>query len=151
MIYGFVVRFKWNKRIRRVIEIKAEQTLADLQAAIQQSIGWDNDHAYTFYMDGGKNDKRFAIDSPDLWGVDDNHGPMADEVSIGELGLKIGHSFLYLFDYGDQHLFTIKLGTTITVSPEKSQTHTYPRLVDSRGEAPPQYPAWDDDEQWDIE
>jgi hypothetical protein len=32
-----------------VIELLAEQTLADLQAAIQQALGWDNDHAYTFF------------------------------------------------------------------------------------------------------
>jgi hypothetical protein len=154
IVYGFVVRFKWDKYIRRVIEIRPEQTLADLQAAIQQSIGWDNDHLYTFYMSGDEADRRFAINAPgyDGWGyADDDYLPPANEVTIGELGLRIGDSFLYLFDYGDRHLFTIRLGATITVPSGKPPPHTYPRLVDSRGEALPQYTEWDDDEIWNIE
>jgi hypothetical protein len=146
--------FKWDKYIRRVIEIQSEQTLADLQAAIQQSIGWDNDHLYTFYMSNDRDDRRFAINAPgyDGWGyADDDYLPPANEISIGELGLRTGDSFLYLFDYGDQHLFTIQLGPTITVPPKKSRSRTYPRLVDSQGEAPAQYSEWDDDEIWDIE
>jgi hypothetical protein len=153
MVYGFVVKFKWDKHIRRVIEIRSEQTLADLQAAIQQSIGWDNDHLYTFYMSGDEADRRFAINASDYggWGdADDDYLPPANEVTIGELGLRKGDTFLYLFDYGDRHLFTIQLGATITVPSGKLPPHTYPRLVDSRGEAPPQYPGWDDNEIWNI-
>jgi hypothetical protein len=146
MVYSFVVKFKWDKHIRRVIEIRSEQTLADLQTAIQQSIGWDNDHLYTFYMSGDEADRRFAINADDWGYADDDYLPPANEVTIGELGLRIGDSFLYLFDYGDRHLFTIKLGATTTVPPKELQTHTYPRLADSQGEAPPQYPGWDDDE-----
>jgi hypothetical protein len=154
MIYRFVVKFNWDKHIRRVIEIQSKQTLADLQVAIQQSIGWDNDHLYTFYMSNDRDDRRFAINAPgyDDWDyVDDDYLPPANEISIGELGLRTGDSFLYLFDYGDQHLFTIQLGPTITVPPKKSRSRTYPRLVDSQGEAPAQYSEWDDDEIWDIE
>ena len=35
--------------------------------------------------------------------------------------------------------------------PEELRSRTYPRLVDSQGEAPPQYPDWDDDEIWEID
>ncbi len=149
LVYGFVVKLKWDKHIRRVIEIQSEQTLADLQAAIQQSIGWNNDHLYTFYMNGDEHDRRFAITTPDYdeWAdADVDYLPPANEITIGGLGLNIGDSFLYLFDYGDSHLFTIQLGATTVMPLEKLQSRTYPRLIDSRGEAPPQYPEWDDDE-----
>jgi hypothetical protein len=154
MVYGFVVKFKWDKHIRRLIEIRSEQTLADLQAAIQQSIGWDNDHLYTFYMSGDEDDRRFAINAPgyDGWSyADDDYLCPANEVTIGELGLRTGDSFLYLFDYGDRHLFTVQLGATSVMPPEELRSRTYPRLVDSQGEAPPQYPDWDDDEIWEID
>jgi len=154
-VYQFEVNFRWSKDVRRVIGIRSEQTLADLQAAIQQSIDWDNDHLYTFYLSGDEGDRRFAINAPgydDGWGdaVEDRLPP-ASEITIGELGLRTGDSFLYLFDYGDRHLFTLKLRAATAMLPEQLQARSYPRLVESRGEAPPQYPTWDDDEIWDID
>ena len=50
------------------------------------------------------------------------------------MNLKPKQKFLYLYDYGDQLEFEveyIKEGF-----PEKT---TYPRIIDSRGEAPEQY------------
>ncbi len=148
-IYGFIIQLEEDRRVRRVIELLAEQTLADLQVAIQQALGWDNDHAYTFFMSGADDDPRFALHSPDFetWDYEaDEDWPTADEITLAELGLSLGHTFLYLFDYGDQHRFTLQLGAVTTLPPEKVQAQTYPRLVESRGEAPPQYPEWDDDE-----
>jgi len=54
--------------------------------------------------------------------------------NVLSVNLKPKQKFLYLYDYGDQLEFEveyIKEGF-----PEKT---TYPRIIDSRGEAPEQY------------
>jgi hypothetical protein len=50
--------------------------------------------------------------------------------------------FLFLFDYGDEWHFGVKLiGTGQPPQPGAR----YPRLVATHGDAPPQYPAIDDE------
>ena len=53
--------------------------------------------------------------------------------------------FLFLFDFGDNWEFGVKLMRT---SQELHPTEAYPRIANSKGEAPPQYPELDD---WDEE
>ena len=54
--------------------------------------------------------------------------------------------FLFLFDYGDEWHFGVKLRRVSTRVEPGAQ---YPRLAASQGEAPPQYPNAEDD--WDDE
>lgn len=82
---------------------------------------------------------------------DDDDAPDVDEILIreapypGKTGKK---EFLFLFDYGDEWRFGVKLlGTSNAVTPDAE----YPRVTAARGEAPPQYPPWDDEEEWDDE
>jgi hypothetical protein len=53
----------------------------------------------------------------------------------------LGHTMLFLFDYGDEWHFRVTLKET----GEKAAKVRYPRVVESRGEAPEQYPV-DEDE-----
>lgn len=57
----------------------------------------------------------------------------ATKVKIESLNFKPKQKFLYLFDYGDRWEFEAKY---INEGPEKT---IYPRIIDSRGEAPEQY------------
>jgi hypothetical protein len=66
----------------------------------------------------------------------------AETAVLGELGLPLKHKFLYLFDFGDDHLFTL---TVAGVEPRTARAR-YPRVVERKGAAPPQYPAWDDED-----
>lgn len=66
--------------------------------------------------------------------------------TVESLGLEPGQSFLYLFDYGDEWRFTVKLSRIGAASEPGVE---YPRIVEVVGEAPPQYPNWEDDEEWD--
>jgi hypothetical protein len=59
---------------------------------------------------------------------------------LGELGLKRRHTFLYLFDYGDHNLFEIKV---VDVQARALPGVNYPRVTDSDGEAPLQYPRYE--------
>ncbi len=67
----------------------------------------------------------------------------ADDVRravIDKLNLSVGKEFLYLFDYGDQWEFIVKVEA---INPNAPQAK-YPRIVESMGQAPEQYPDWDD-------
>jgi len=87
----------------------------------------------------------------DPFGFDDEEAPDVDEVLIravpfpGKTGKK---EFLFLFDYGDEWHFGVKL---LGTSEKKTPRARYPRVTAKRGKAPPQYPSWDDedDEDWD--
>jgi hypothetical protein len=139
--YALKVKFKYDKRTYRTIELRSEETLEDLHDAIQSAWRWDSDHLYSFYMNGQRGDQRYEFVSP--W---DNEGPAwVDEAVLGELGLTLKHKFLYLFDYGDQHEFEIE----VVGIREKAEPGTYPRVIDSNGKAPRQYSYAEDDEDED--
>ena len=69
----------------------------------------------------------------------------AEETEVASLNLKPKQLFFYLFDFGDEwwHEITVE---SIDTPAEKGK---YPRVVDSRGESPPQYPDYEDDEDYD--
>lgn len=70
--------------------------------------------------------------------------------TLETLALKKGKKFLYLFDYGDEWRFDVKVHA---INPDADPALDYPLLVESVGEAPIQYPDWDeaDDEADDDE
>jgi len=121
----------------RKIAISSENTLEDLQVAINNAFHFDFDHLYAFFMDG-KPWSHNAINAPQC-----DEGPFADEFKIGELGLSVGQQFLYLFDFGDEWCFWVKLEDIKEGEPESSE----PEVIESKGEAPQQYPSYGDDEE----
>jgi hypothetical protein len=129
--YAFKVKFKWAKRVYRTIELRSEQTLDDLHHAIQRAIGWDADHLYSFFVSGMAHDNRYRVSCP----YEEDSPPWTGEAVVGELGLTKGHKFLYYFDYGDCHEFEVEV---VDVRPQ-AEAGDYPRVVDAKGDAPPQY------------
>lgn len=136
--YAFKVKFMWDKRTYRTIELRSEDTLEDLHLAIQQAIDWDNDHLYSFFMNGKRYDEDYTFASP----MEDDRPGYTTEAVIGELGLVLKHKFMYFFDYGDSHEFEVEV---VGIRPEAGPG-TFPRVVDSQGKAPPQYWSGEDDE-----
>ena len=68
--------------------------------------------------------------------------------TLESLELQPGQSFLYLFDYGDEWHFNVRVHA---VDENASSTIQYPRVVQIVGEAPPQYPDLEDEneEEWE--
>jgi hypothetical protein len=130
-VYAFKVKFKWAKRVYRIIELRSEQTLDDLHYAIQRAIHWDADHLYSFFVGGMAHDGRYRVSCP----YEEDSPPWTDEAVVGGLGLTKGHKFLYYFDYGDCHEFEVEV---VDVRPQ-AEAGDYPRVVDAKGDAPPQY------------
>lgn len=139
------------RSVWREIEIAANQTLAELGEAIPLAFGFDDPHLWSFFLSGRAwdQDSEYALHrEPDPFG-----GPPAraarralirDVTWPGASGKK---EFLFLFDYGDEWHFGVKLLRQRSVVEASAR---YPRVVAQQGEAPPQYPDVDE-EEWDEE
>ena len=68
-------------------------------------------------------------------------------VTLESLNLRARKKFLYLFDYGDEWRFNVQVDSI----NKKADEGEYPKITETVGKAPPQYPNWDEDEddEWD--
>ena len=130
-VYDLKVVLLSQPRNYRIISIRAEQSLKDLQRFIQHAFDWNNDHLFSFYMNGRKYDDQYRYSCA----YEEARPPWAYEVQLGELGLVKNHRFLYHFDYGDDHLFEIEVKEIRT----NIRPGNYPRLIGSYGKSPNQY------------
>lgn len=135
--YVFKVNFKSYKKMYREIELRSEQTFYDLAASIQRSIGWDNDHLYAFYLNGKKYDSTFEVTGSFGWGVTHDGDDVLDESTpLGMVGFVKKQTFLYFFDFGDNHQFDVQV---VNINPTAEENAKYPRVIKSEGRAPKQY------------
>jgi hypothetical protein len=156
--YIFKVKVKHDKRIWRKIEVLGSQTLDDLHMAIQEAFNFDADHLYSFFMSL----KAWDISDFEYYHPEAEDGPLeanmrtvssqirgskpeprlpANTVKIESLNLKPKQKFLYLFDFGDEWQFEVEF-----LKEWSSVKTRYPRIIDSRGEAPQQYQSCDEEE-----
>jgi hypothetical protein len=132
-VYTFKVSL--DKDIWSKIQLSAHDTLHDLHNLIQEAFQFENDHMYSFFMDGkpwSKNEFKCPFD---------DEGVCADEVEIGELELIEKQRFLYIFDYGDDWRFNIEVFEIQNDDIEEFQG----KIIESKGEPPKQYPHYDDE------
>lgn len=113
------------------VAVREDQPLTALHDAIQEAFGWMDDHLYSFWLDGrfwGESEMEYT--APDVEEVD----AASADVPIAELDLTPGQKIAYVFDFGDEWrvLLTVK-------EREGEDGGTYPRVLERRGEAPPQY------------
>jgi pRiA4b ORF-3-like protein len=153
-IYTFRVRIPGGSyaptgatEVWREIEVAANQTLADLGNAIPLAFDFDDPHLWAFFLSGKAWDRatEYALHSEaDLAGG--RRPRAAGRVQIREVpfpGATGKKEFLFLFDYGDEWHFGVKLQR---VAQQVESGASYPRLVARQGKAPPQYPDPEDDE-----
>ena len=131
---------QFNSNISRTIEIEGTDTLYDFHLEIQRAFNWDNDHMFSFFMSNKIWDKQSEYKANPLGehmvSSFGDTSKSAGETEIGDLSLQKGSSFKYLFDYGDEIIHSIKV---LEVYENKDSNASFPRLVKSVGEAPPQY------------
>jgi hypothetical protein len=135
-----------RRSIWREIEIEASGSLYKLAEAIVAAFGFDFDHAFGFYS--GLTPAKMMRQHPmyELF-VDMGHAERGaisvKRTSVAQAFPGIGHTMILLFDYGDGWHFRVSLKETRT----KVAKVRYPRVVAARGEAPAQYPDWDEDDE----
>jgi hypothetical protein len=136
------------RAIWREIEIAANQTLADLGEAIALAFSFDDPHLWSFFLSGRAWDRatEYALVSD----ADPFGGPRAHAARRATLrdvplpGASGKQEFLFLFDYGDEWHFGVKL---VRQNPMVELGVHYPRVVAQQGTAPPQYADWDEEDE----
>jgi hypothetical protein len=126
-------------KVWRLIALKHDQTLHDLMYAILDAIDFDDDHLYSFhYRD--RLGRTAKVSHP----VCEEDVP-GDEVTVGSLPMKVGESLQLTYDFGDNWQFDVKLER---IDPPGS-VKKLPKVLESHGEAPPQYDREDEYDDFD--
>ena len=131
---------KKNKVVSRRIQIRGDQTLADLHDAIFDAFDRYDEHMYEFQF-GGK--RPMDPDAKRYGPSPEGEDPFDDEMlggdsartTIASQGLEVGVSFGYWFDFGDDWWHQIDVVAIEDAGPGRH----YPRLIERIGESPPQY------------
>jgi hypothetical protein len=124
----------------RRIEIYSDLTLEDLTDTILDSFDFDKDHHYSYYCKDLFG-SMVEINSPNSYDE-----PFTNDVLIGEIPIHIGSSMKFLYDFGDNWEFQV----TLEEVREGTKKLKHPKVIAEHGEAPDQYPDWDD-EEWEFE
>lgn len=159
-IFTFRVRITggWNLRddasgVMRDIEIAANQTMADLGELIPEAFAFEDPHLWSFFLSGRAWDRdseyTLVTQSAGFLELDSFMEPTparrADESLIRDVPFPPdGGEFLFLFDYGDQWEFGVRL---VVLSDAIVPGARYPRVAQAVGNPPPQYPTDDEGDE----
>ncbi len=130
----YIFKVSYSRNIWRRIKISSVHSLHHLHEAIQDAFEFDNDHSYAFFMDG----RPWSQNA--YWDRNAGDSPFADRATVGKLELVNGQKILYLFDFGDEWMFTVRVDEILysDVPPVR------PVVVEKKGDAPVQYPDCDE-------
>ncbi len=130
----YIFKVSLDRGVWRRIEMSASNTLHHLHQSILDAFDFDDDHLYAFFMDG----KPWSQNA--YWDKRDGQKPRADQAVIGKIGLEKGQSLLYLFDFGFEWRFKVKVEDILhSETPPPG-----PVITKKKGDAPKQYPGWGD-------
>jgi hypothetical protein len=124
--------YEWQ----RTIEILAGTSLHDLHCTIQDIVGFDDDHMYTFYV--GRNWRKRDTELAEAAApsnASDYEGLPLSRVFPLENQCKL----YYWFDFGDDWIFEIRPRAGRKVRNARAK---YPRVIEKRGRNPRQYARW---------
>ena len=93
----------------RHIQISEGATLLKLSSAILNAFEFFDDHLHSFFMSyrAWDQDSEYACPGGDL--DEDGVRGSSDKVKLSKFCLSKGSKFLYIFDYGDEWRFQIKV------------------------------------------
>jgi len=128
----FIFRVSLGK-VWRLIAMPADATLDDLVGLVLRAFKFDSDHLYQFtYRDRLGTEAKVSHPAMD-------DGPWTDQVPIGTLPLEPGQTMQLVYDFGDNWPFAVKLERVEPPGAKKKA----PRILESHGKAPAQYPDSD--------
>jgi hypothetical protein len=137
---SLILKVSLGSKCYRHIQIDVGATLYGLHYAILNAFDFDNDHMHAFFMNNRAWDEsaEFICPEGDLDGALD----FSDRVKLSKLKLVKGDKFLYIFDFGDDWRFQIRV---LRVIDEPTQT---PAILKSVGQVY-QYGEDEDEEEDD--
>jgi hypothetical protein len=138
-----------NPVVSRTLQLRGDQTLADLHRAIFRAFDREEEHLYEFQLGKGPYDPQGpryvhpVMREEPPWGDIAPPAGVVTETTLDELGLRVGRRFGYWFDFGDDWWHQVEV---VDIAPEAPAAR-YPRVVERIGASPPQYVDWDEEEQ----
>ncbi len=140
------IQFFHAKKIQREIEVPADFSLYDLAAAIVDAYDFDFDHAFGFFHKVTHSWDFRDVEKYELFA--DLEDQVIEPVDAGSLkNTKVSQvwkvpkdQMLFLFDYGDEWRWII----TLEDFGEKQTKVKYPRVLSAKGQAPEQYPDYEE-------
>ena len=135
-VFVFRAKLVGLSGVRRRIAIRGDQTLADLHVALQDAFEWADDHLYAFWLDGAYWSRR-GVEFTEPGHAQELGDPQtrSARVRLGDLGLEPGQKIAYVFDFGDEWRVELTVARV-----DADDGGAYPRLLESIGKAPAQYP-----------
>jgi hypothetical protein len=125
-----------HRGVRRELAVAGSETLDDLHHLLRGAFEWDDDHLYSFWLNGEFwSDPTAEYTSP----IEAEPGAQTADVALDELGLEPGQEIGYIFDFGDQWRVLLRIEE---IRPSRG---TPARVLRSMGEAPPQYAPIEND------
>lgn len=140
----YVFKVALNNKIWRRIAIRDDATLYTFSDFILDSMEFDDDHLHEFTYRNAIG-REISVTHPDA-----DSDLSTEEVQVGELGLTVGRVMTYVFDFGDWWEFQI----TLEAIKPNDDAIKVGQILEIHGEAPPQYPDddfEDDEDDEDIE
>ncbi|MGM0440511.1 MAG: IS1096 element passenger TnpR family protein [Chlamydiota bacterium] len=118
----------------RKIAIKGEDNLYHLSSLILDAFDFDQDHLHRFTCKDQQGIP-MIINHPCC-----EESLTTDEVKIGDLNLTVGSKMDFLFDFGDNWMFSISLEE---LAPSETQSEDA-TILEKHGQAPKQYAFYDE-------
>ena len=135
---SYVISASLGKGCYRHIKISAAATLYDLAEAILDSFDFANDHLHAFFLDNE------SWSDGDSYYLEPDHGQRdSTKYTLEKAGFQKDLKFVFLFDFGDEWEFKCKVLKELDEATKDAEVL---RFV---GEAPEQYPDYDDDDEDD--
>jgi hypothetical protein len=130
--YTFLVRSLSFRDVSRTVELRGDQTLADLQGVMEAEFDLDDEHLWAFYLSGEFYDRDSEF----------GRSGRAHDVELRSLGLEPGLRIVHLHDFGDElrHVVDVSRVGEVQAGAE------YPRVTARRGEIE-RAPPWEDEEE----
>jgi hypothetical protein len=127
----------------RDFDIDGSDTLENLAVAILDVFKFDCDHCYGFYSklkgNKSKSDEVYELFADQEEGSPNQNAKGVQETIIEEV-FSPKKQMLFLFDYGDNWEFLLTCNGIVEPEPGVA----YPRITGGKGEAPEQYPPYED-------
>lgn len=136
---SYVISVSLGTGCYRHIQISEAAALYKLHQVILKAFEFDDDHMHAFFMDN----KLWSRQNCYVSSKNEPTDRLSKRYSLQQAGLMPGKKFLYLFDFGDEWVFQCR------VLREIADRTDIPGVIRSVGEAPDQYPNYDED--WDVD
>ncbi len=127
----------WKEECIRTIELEANASLFSFHWAINDAVGFDDDHLWEFYAGRNRRNRKVRFAQEYDW---EERAETFQNVFLSNIyPLGKGLKLYYFFDYGDNWTFEIR---RLRQTKQRDTSVKYPRVMDPIGPNPEQYPTF---------